>query len=426
MVYTKVVIVGGGFGGITAAKALKEQDLEILVIDKTNHHLFQPLLYQVATAALSSGTIAAPIREILRNQPSASVIMGDVRLVDKEKQEVILANGEKYHYDFLIIATGASHSYFGHKEWERFAPGLKTLEDAVRIREHILLAYEKAERCDSISEAEKYMRFVIIGGGPTGVEMAGAIAEIARQSLFRNFRKIKPELSKIYLIEGLAQVLPAYPPRLGAIAKRDLEKIGVKVLLNTKVTNITEEGVYIGDKFIATPNIIWAAGNVASPLMKSLDVPLDRQGRAFVLPDLSIPGFPNLFVIGDAAATADPKLGILPGIAPVAIQQGNYVAKIISKNISQQERKAFKYFDKGSMATIGKAKAVAMVGNLKFSGFLAWLAWCFIHILYLISFRNRMIVMMQWSFWYVTGKRNVRLIMQSVDEETFFPKQSKP
>lgn len=416
MSYTKVVIIGGGFGGLNVAQALKKADAEVLLIDRTNHHLFQPLLYQVATAALSSGTIATPIREILRNQKNTSVIMGEVVSIDKRKQEVVFANGETTHFDYLVVATGASHSYFGHDEWEKFAPGLKTLQDATRIREHILYAYEQAERCDSISEAKKFMQFVVIGGGPTGVEMAGAIAEISHQALFKNFRKIKPEQSKIYLIEGLSQVLPSYPPDLGAIAKKDLEKLGVKVLLNTKVTNITQNGVYIGEKFIETPNVIWAAGNTASPLLKTLATPLDRQNRLVVQPDLTVPGSPNIFVIGDAAACIENEGQTLPGIAPVAIQQGRYVAKIIKQRIAPEKRKPFKYFDKGSMATIGKSKAVAMVGKLKFSGFTAWVAWCFIHILYLISFRNRMIVLMQWMFWYFTGKRNVRLIMEPVDE----------
>lgn len=415
--YTKVVIIGAGFGGLNAAKSLKKGNVEVLVIDKMNHHVFQPLLYQVATAALSSGTIAQPIREILRNLPHTMVIMGDVVKIDKNKQEIALTDGERFNFDYLIVSAGAMHSYFGHPEWEALAPGLKTIEDSLRIRENILLAYEKAERCDSITEASKYMRFVIVGAGPTGVEMAGAIAEIARQAMFKNFRKIKPEQTKIFLIEGVDQVLPTYPPRLAARAKKDLEKLGVKVLLNAKVTNVTSQGVYIGDKLIESPNVIWAAGNEASPLLKTLDVPLDRQGRVLVEPDLSIPGSSNIFVIGDAAHFKDPKKGILPGIAPVAIQQGRYVAKNIALNIPHDQRKPFNYFDKGSMATIGKAKAVAMIGRLKFSGFTAWVTWCFIHILYLISFKNRVLVLLQWMFWYVTGKRNDRLIVKPIHEE---------
>lgn len=419
MPYTKVIIIGAGFGGIKTAQALRKADVSLLVIDKTNHHVFQPLLYQVATAALSTNNIAVPIREVLRNQLNTSVIMGDVIDINKQKQEITLLNGQTLPYDYLVVATGASHAYFGHDEWEALAPGLKTLKDAVSIREHILLSFERAERCDSISEANSYLRFVVVGGGPTGVEMAGAIAEITRKTLFKNFRKIKPENSEIYLIEGLEYILPSYPPSLGLKAKKDLEKMGVKVITSTIVTDITPQGVYLGTKFIETPNIIWAAGNKASPLLETLEVPLDKQGRVIVEPDLTIPGHPELFVIGDAAASYNPKLGILPGIAPVAMQQGKYVAKIIAKNEPKDKRKPFKYFDKGSMATIGKAKAVGTLGKIKFSGLLAWLAWCFIHIAYLISFSNRIIVMTQWMFWYITGKRNVRIILRSIEEDPY-------
>jgi NADH dehydrogenase len=317
----------------------------------------------------------------------------------------------------LIVAVGAMHSYFGHPEWEQLAPGLKTIVDAESIRERILLAFEKAERCDSWSEAEKYLTFVVVGGGPTGVEMAGAIAEIARKTLFNNFRKIKPEQSKIYLIEGLPEILPSFPASLGAHARHDLEKLGVRVLTKTFVTNITEQGVYTKDQFFESPNVIWAAGNAASPLLASLSVPLDKQGRVLVQADLTIPDYSNIFVIGDAAALEDKKGQWLPGIAPVAIQQGRYVAQLIKKKIGPQERKAFDYFDKGNMATIGKAKAIATIGNLKITGYLAWLAWCFIHIAYLISFSNRMLVMFQWMVWYLTGKRKVRLITKPIEDE---------
>ena len=417
MAYTKVVIIGAGFGGIKVALALgKVKEVDILVIDKTNHHLFQPLLYQVATAALSSNNIATPIREILRNQANTSVVMDEVLSIDPSKKTIFLLHGEAVRYDYLVVATGASHTYFDHPEWEVRAPGLKTLFDAVKIREHLLLSFEQAEKCDSIKEAQKFLRFVIIGGGPTGVEMAGAIAEIARQTMFKNFRKIKPENAEIYLIEGLPHILPAYPMKLRLKAEQDLRKMGVKVLTNTKVTNITEEGVWMDDQWIQTPNIIWAAGNKASALLKTLNVPLDKQGRVIVNSDLTIPNYPEVFVIGDAASVADPKWGTLPGVAPVAMQEGKYVAKIIAKHLPQNARKAFKYFDKGSMATIGKAKAVASIGKLNFSGISAWLTWCFVHVLYLITFRNRFIVMIQWMFWYLTGKRNVRIITRSVDQ----------
>lgn len=414
MAYTKVVVVGGGFGGLNAAQALKRANVDVLLIDKTNHHLFQPLLYQVASAALSPGNIAAPIREILRKQKNASVIMADIVGIDKDKRIVISSDGASFPYDFLILAPGSHHSYFGNDDWEEYAPGLKTLVDAIRIREKVLMAFEKAERCDSYSESLKYLRFVIVGGGPTGVEMAGAVAEIAHKTMFQNFRKIKPEYSEIYLIEGGGQILPAYPKHLGDKALQDLERMGVKVLLNTPVTKITKSGVHMGSKFLETTDIIWAAGNQASPLLKTLEIPLDKNGLAVVEPDLSVPGHPELFIIGDAARVYDTKGKPLPAIAPAAIQQAKYVSKIIQKNIPKEERKPFRYFDKGSMATIGKAKAVAMVGKVELSGFLAWLSWCFIHIVYLISFRNRIIVMIQWFIWYITGSRTVRLITKPI------------
>jgi NADH dehydrogenase len=413
---TKVIIIGGGFGGIKTALTLRKADIELLVIDKTNHHLFQPLLYQVATAAISESNIALPIREILRHQRNTSVLLDDVDAIDKQNRSIHLLEGKVLSYDYLVVATGAIPSYFGHDEWESCAHGLKTLSDAVKIREHILLSFELAERCDTQQEADKYLRFIVIGGGPTGVEMAGAIAEIARTSLFNDFKKIKPADTAIYLIEGSEFILPGYPLKLSRRAQEDLEKMGIKVLVNTKVTNVTHEGVYIGDILIESHNAIWAAGNEASPLLKTLDVPLDRQGRVLVEPDLSIAGYPHLFVIGDAAAVIDPEQGILPAVAPVAMQQGKYVAKIIAQNIPKDKRTPFKYRDKGSMATIGKGKAVAKVGRFYFSGLLAWLAWGFIHIFYLISFRNRFIVMTQWIFLYLTDKRNACTIIQSIDE----------
>lgn len=413
MAYTKVVIVGGGFGGINAAKGLKNAKMDVLVIDKTNHHLFQPLLYEVATAALSPGEIATPIREVLRHQENTSVIMGEVVSIDKNRKELTLANGETIRFDYLILAVGASHSYFGNDKWEQHAPGLKTLSDALGIRERILISFEKAERIDQISEAEKYLNFVIIGGGPTGVEMAGAIAEIARKSMFKNFRRIRPEKSKIYLIEALPHILPVYPERLGRRAARDLEKMGVHVLTGKKVTEITEEGVHFDGTFIPCQNVIWAAGNQAPAVLKTLDVPLDRAGRVIVGPDLAIPEHPDIFVIGDSAHAKGKEGKPLPGIAPTAIQEARYVAKIIANKTPPSERAPFKYFDKGSMATIGKWKAVLMVGKLQIAGFIAWLAWCFIHIVYLVGFRNRFGVMVEWFYCLVTGQRGVRLINRS-------------
>jgi NADH:ubiquinone reductase (H+-translocating) len=412
----KVIIVGGGFGGLNAAITLKKAPVEVLMIDKANHHLFQPLLYQVATAALSPGNIATPLREILAKQKNATVLLADISSINKENKEVVAANGDTFSYDYLILAPGARHSYFGRAEWETLAPGLKTLSDAVTIREKILLSYERAERCTDPAEAEKFMRFVVVGGGPTGVEMAGAIAEMAHHTLVGNFRNIKPETSKIYLVEGMDHVLPSFPKSLSEKALKDLEILGVDVLLNTLVTQITDEGVFMGDKFIETPNVIWAAGNEVSSLLKTLDVPLDKCHRVIVNPDLSIPGHPEIFVIGDAAFCCDKEGKPLPGIAPVAIQQGRYVAKLI-KNLPEQNRKPFVYFNKGLMATIGKNKAIATVGKLKMSGHLAWMAWCFIHILYLITFSNRVLVMIQWFFLYISNQRRIRLITSSVEEK---------
>jgi NADH:ubiquinone reductase (H+-translocating) len=413
----RVIIIGGGFGGLNAAKSLKKAAVDLLVLDKSNHHLFQPLLYQVATAALSPGNIATPIREVLAKQTNATVYLADIASIDKNEKQVIAANGDTYPYDYLILAPGATHSYFGHPEWEKSAPGLKTLTDAINIRSRILLSYERAERCENSREAEKFMRFVIVGAGPTGVEMAGAIAEIAHQSLVRNFRHIKPEQTHIYLVEGLDQVLPSFPKDLADKAQKELEKLGVQVFLNTFVTNITSQGVYVGDLFFETPNVIWAAGNEASPLLKSLHTPLDKYGRALVHHDLSIPGHPEIFVIGDAACNHDKSGKVLPGIAPVAIQQGRYVAKLIKGQIPSDKRPPFVYFDKGMMATVGRAKAIVMTGKLKFSGFIAWTMWCFVHIVYLITFSNRLLVMFQWFFLYLFNQRRIRLITRPVTEE---------
>lgn len=424
MPYTKVVIVGGGFGGLNTAKDLKRAKMDVHIIDKTNHHLFQPLLYQVATAGLSPGEIGTPIREVLRYQENASVIMGDVANIDKNNRTLTLGNGDVIHYDYLVLAIGARHSYFGNDQWEPYAPGLKTIQDALKIREEILISFEKAERLDRISEAEKYLNFVVIGGGPTGVEMAGAIAEIAHKTLFSNFRKIRPEKSKIFLLEALPHILPSYPQKLALKAEKDLAKMGVKVMTNQRVTNINDEGVQIGDTFIPCKNVIWAAGNQVSPILKSLDVPLDKAGRVIVEPDMTIPNHPEVFVIGDCASAKDKNGKPLPGIAPTAIQQAHYVAKVIRKEIPKEQRKPFRYFDKGSMATIGTKKAIATMGKLQLSGTLAWLAWCFIHIIYLIGFRNRFSVMIEWFYCFMTGQRGVRLVYRSIEKG--LPQQETP
>lgn len=418
MVATKVVILGGGFAGINAAKALGHTKLDVWLIDKTNHHLFQPLLYQVASASVSPADIAIPIREILSPYDNVTVLMGEVVRIDKHQKEVVLRNGDKISYEYLIVGLGARHSYFGRDDWEHYATGLKTLIDAMKIRERILMSFEIAERCDRISEAEKYLNFVIVGGGPTGVEMAGAIAEIAHETMLKNFRRIDTTKTKIFLIDGHSHILPVYPEKLAEKATKYLERFGVRVMTGRRVTSITADGVEIdGNTFIPAKNIVWAAGNQASPILKTLDTPLDKQGRAIVEADLTLPDHPEVFVLGDAANAKDKDGNPLPGLAPVAAQQGKYVAKIIRRNIAKNDRPPFRYVDKGTMATIGKTKAVGMIKSFQFSGFIAWLAWCFVHIFFLIGFRHRITVLMQWLFSYFSPARGARLINRSLDEE---------
>lgn len=412
----KILVIGGGFAGLNVLKTLKKADADILLLDKTNHHLFQPLLYQVATSALSSTDIATTLRDVFRNQSNADVLLAHVDRIDKYNKKVIAANGETFSYDYLVLAPGSNHSYFNHPEWEQFAPGLKTLNDANQIRDNIMVSFENAERATDPVESAKFMTFVIIGGGPTGVEMAGAIAELAHDSLKGCFKKIDPRESIIYLIEGTNQVLPIFPTDLALKAKEYLEKMGVKVLLNTFVTNITEQGVWLGNRLIETSNIIWAAGNEASPILKSLDVPLDKFKRVIVESDLSVPGFPEIFVIGDAACSIGMDGKPLPAYAPVAIQQGKYVGKIIKKQIPKKDRKPFVYFDKGVMATVGSGKAIAMSGKIKLSGFTAWLAWSMIHIIYLITFTNRIFVSLNWLYLYLMHKRKSKIIVRPISE----------
>jgi NADH dehydrogenase len=419
MTNSKTVIIGGGFAGLEAAKGLAKADTEVLVIDKTNHHLFQPLLYQVATCALSSSDIATPIRKILSGHPHTSFIMGSVLRIDKEAKKVHLECGMEFCFDYLIVAPGARHSYFGNDQWQEIAPGLKTLHDATLIREKILMAFEKAERASTHAEAQKYLRFAIVGAGPTGVELAGSIAEIAFKSLVKDFTKIRSDQAEIYLIEGASTVLPGLPTELSIRAKQDLEKIGVKVLTNKKVTDITPSGVVMGPEFLEAPTVIWAAGNIASPILKSLDTPLDRQGRAIVEGDLSIPNFPNIFVIGDAAHSIGKNGEPLPGLAPIAKQQGNFVAKIIKRKIPKEKRASFSYCDKGALATIGKGKAVGMIGKLKLTGLIAWFIWSIVHIMYLIEFKNRLHVFIHWCYLYITGKRPVQLITRPIDHAPY-------
>lgn len=404
----KVVVIGGGFGGLNTVQALKSADVEITLIDKTNHHLFQPLLYQVATAALSPGDIAAPIRGILHNQKNVRVLMSEAISINQTDKKVILSDGE-VEFDYLVISTGTRHSYFGHNDWEEYAPGLKTIADALTIRERILRSYESAEKLTDLQQIEKYMTFVIVGGGPTGVEMAGAISEIAKKTLLKDFRNINPVMSKIILVEGSDRILSSYDEPLNEKAKHDLESMGVTVRLNEHVTNISSEGVNIGDEFIPTRNVVWAAGNAASPLLESLNTELGQFGRAKVESDCSIKSDECIFIIGDTALHMDGDKP-LPGVAPVAIQQGKYVAHLIKNNLSKEDRKPFKYLDKGNMATIGRAKAIMQVGKIKLSGFLAWFMWGVVHIMFLISFRNKYKVMAEWIWYYISQRQGIRLI----------------
>lgn len=411
----KIVIIGGGFGGLMTAKSLKASKDDVTIIDRTNYHLFQPLLYQVATAALSPGDIALPIRAVFRKYKNIRVILDEVISINRSEKKVILKDGE-IEFDYLVVATGSRHSYFGNDQWEKDAPGLKTLNDALLVRERILISLEKAEKEANPEKRKKYLTYVIVGGGPTGVEMAGAIAEIAKKSLIRDFRKINSSDTKIYLIEALPRMLINYPEVLSIKAQNDLAKMGVELKLNTRVTNVDPNGVKTEEGTIETTNVIWAAGNSVSPMLKSLAADIDRAGRVKVLKDLSIEGEPNIFVIGDAALSLDKNGKPLPGIAPVAIQQGRYVGRIIKGKISRESRKPFHYLDKGNLATIGRAKAVADIHGLKLSGFIAWAAWCFIHIFFLIGFRNRFRVMAEWAWYYITFRHGIRLIVGRADD----------
>lgn len=411
----KVVIVGAGFGGLTAAKALSKRDIDITIIDKTNHHVFQPLLYQVATTALSPADISTTIRSVFSDDKNVKVLLGEVKSIDKKNKKVFF-NGSEIEFDYLIIATGTRHSYFGNTDWEKYAPGLKTLNDALKIREKILLSLEAAEKETDPEKRQKYLNFVVIGGGPTGVELAGAISEIVNRNVIPDFRNIDESMTKVYLIEALPKILSTYPDKLSEHAVEDLKDLQVEVILGEKVTEVNENGVKVGDKFIESNNVLWAAGNQVSPLIKSLEIETDRTGRAIVNDDLSLMESENIFIVGDAAAVKNEKGEYLAAIAPVAMQQGRYVAKVIAKNLSGKERKNFKYNDRGTMATIGKAKAVGVVKGFKLSGWIAWLAWSFIHILYLIGFRNRLRVMVEWIWYYITNRPGIRLIVKYTED----------
>ena len=407
----RVIIVGGGFGGLDAARALANGPVQVTLLDRKNHHVFQPLLYQVATAALSPGDIASPIRWILRHQQNVEVLLADVRRIDPAAKTVI-TDGETFPYDFLIVATGATHAYFGHDEWAARAPGLKTLDDALEMRRRVLLAFEAAERERDPAAQQRLLTFVIVGGGPTGVELAGALAEIARQTLRDDFRHIHPESARILLLEGGPHVLGTFPDTLRIAARAALEKLGVDVRTGTAVTAIDEDGVTAGGQRIAAQTILWAAGVAASPLAASLGVPLDRSGRVAAEPTLTVPGHPEIFVAGDICAfMQDGKQ--LPGVAQVAKQEGAHAARNVLHAIRGEPLEPFRYRDFGNVATIGRGAAVVDIGPVRASGWLAWVFWLFLHIFWLIGFRNRIAVLGEWAWSYVTFQRRIRLITGS-------------
>lgn len=413
-----IVVIGGGFAGLNIVQGLKNAPCRITIVDKTNSHVFQPLLYQVATASLNESSISKPIREIFKNQRNVNVLMGCIVQVDRETKRIIFHDGRDLAYDTLILAIGASHSYFGNPHFEAFAPGLKTLEDAYKIKERLLLAFERAEKSTNPNELMEHMVFVVIGAGPTGVELAGSIAELKNVTLKKNFRHIDPKKARVILVEGFSEVLPPYPESLRKRAHQDLIDLGVEVWTDTKVTNIVAHGVETEKGFIKAEAVIWAAGNEASKVLKTLNTELDRQGRAIVTPHLHLREDPHVFVIGDAAHFKGKNELPLPGIAPVAIQMGSYLAKYLKKRFQgQKDIPPFKYFDKGMMATIGSFRAVAVSGKLKLQGFIAWIAWLLIHLLYLVSFRNRLIVLIDWILHYLSGRsRPNRVIIKPVEE----------
>jgi NADH dehydrogenase len=414
----RVVIIGGGFGGLEAAKALKRAPVEIALVDRRNFHLFQPLLYQVATAGLSPGEIAAPLRGIFRHQDNVEVYLAEVTDVDAAMRRVLFSDGTELAYDTLIVATGSHDSYFGHDEWKAAAPGLKTVEDALEIRRRVLLAFEAAEQETQPAERQALLTFVVVGGGPTGVELAGALGEIANHTLRRDFRRIDPADATIWLIEGEERVLPLFPPDLSAQATVALNRLGVTVRISSKVTDIRADGVVVADsrgsEQIPARTVLWAAGVQASSLGRVLEsragVSLDRSGRVIVEPDLSLPGHPEILVIGDLAHLSDTDGKPVPGVAPAAMQQGRYVAELICCKLQGESMPAFRYRDKGRLATIGRAAAVADFGRLRLHGFPAWVIWLFIHLLYIVAFESRLLILIQWAWNYFTRNRGARLI----------------
>ncbi|MEQ1808489.1 MAG: NAD(P)/FAD-dependent oxidoreductase [Terricaulis sp.] len=413
----RVVIIGAGFGGLAAAKALKNAPVDVTIIDRRNHHLFQPLLYQVATAGLAPNQIATPIRAIVRNQKNATVELGTVDAIDTAKREVVLGD-RRVAYDYLIIATGARHAYFGHDAWEEFAPGLKTLEDATEQRKRILLAFERAELEPDAAERARLTTFVVIGGGPTGVETAGAIAELAKKALARDYRRIDPKSARIILIEAALRILTAFPDDLSEHARHALEKLGVEIRLGKAVTHVDETGITLGDEHIASRTVIWAAGVQSSPAARWLNIPADRVGRAIIAGNLRAPGNDNIFVIGDCAAVNDASGRQLPGVAPVAKHQGVYAARVIKAAFEGNPlTEPFAYVDYGNLATVGRKAAVADFRGFHLKGFIGWLVWCAAHIYYLIGFKNRIAVALDWTWSYLTFDRGARLITGDIEDE---------
>lgn len=405
----RVVILGCGFGGLWAAQMLRKAPAEVTVIDRTNHHVFTPLLYQVATAGLSAPAIAAPIRHILAGQRNTTVLLGEAHDIDVKEKHIALEDGERIAYDYLIVATGSMHSYFGNDAWAPYAPGLKTLDDAFEIRSRILLAFEHAERETDAGRRADWLTFVVIGGGATGVELAGTLAEIARHTLRGEFRRFDPRNARVVLVEGTDRVLPPYPAKLSEKARRQLERLGVTVWLGKRVTGVDAGGVTLGAERLAAKTVIWAAGVASSPLGRTLGAPLDRAGRVTVAPDLSVPGHPEVFVVGDLAA-----LEGVPGIAPAAKQMGRHAARNILLRMSNEETRPFRYRDYGQLATIGRNAAVAYFGRVKLSGYPAWLVWLVAHIYFLINFRNRIVVMLDWAWAYWTFNRYARIVTKMI------------
>ena len=406
----KVVIVGGGFGGLGAAKELARKAVRVTLIDRTNHHLFQPLLYQVATAGLSPADIAQPIRHILKDAKNIEVMLGEVDWIDCDAKQVRTADNVVYPYDYLILAAGARHSYFGHDEWEAFAPGLKSLEDAIELRRRILRAFEAAEMATSEEDRQAALTFIVVGAGPTGVEMAGAIAELAHKTLSGDFRHIDSRLARILLLDGAPRVLPGFSEDLSRSALAQLKRMGVEVHTGAIVKEVTDRGITVNEEFVASRTVVWAAGNAAAPIGKTLGANIDRAGRVIVNEDLSVPGHPDIFAIGDMTSFRHQTGQPLPGVSPVAMQMGRRASKNILLHIQGDKPEPFRYFDKGSMATIGRNKAIADLKFARFGGFLAWLSWLFIHLIFLVGLRNRLLVLFQWTWSYLTFGRGARLI----------------